>query len=343
MIDKPGGHSIVHDPETPSIGADQVLVEVHRVGFCGSDLNTFRGTNPIVAYPRIPGHEIAAQIVARGAEVPRNFKIGDKVAILPYTTCGSCWSCLNHHPNACKFNRTLGVQQDGGMREYLAVSHEKLIAGINHMSFDEIALIEPLSVGFHAASRGQPRPGETLIVFGCGLVGLGAIAGASAAGASVIAVDIDDAKLALAGKYGATYRINSMTEDLKTEVMRLTDGHGAAVVVEAVGLDRTFVQAIDLAAFSGRVVYVGYVKDAVAFDTKYFVMKEIEIRGSRNALRSDFENVLKFMNNGNPPLDALISMKVPLEKAGAALEQWADNPKAISKILVAFDHGSDAC
>ena len=341
MIDRPGRHRIVRDREKPTIAANEVLVAVRRVGFCGSDLNTFRGSNPNVRYPRVPGHEIAGKIVHKGADVPRDFRIGDKVTILPYTSCGNCSSCQNDRPNACKFNQTLGVQRDGAMSEYLAVSHEKLIGGVNQLSFDEIALIEPLSVGFHAASRAQPKQGETLIVLGCGLVGIGVIAGASAAGAKVIAVDIDDRKLALAGKYGAACGINATTRNLEREVMALTDGHGAAVVVEAVGLARTFVSAIDLVAFSGRVVYVGYVKDAVAFETKKFVMKEIEIRGSRNALRSDFENVLKFMKSGKPPLDALISMKVPFAEAGAALERWADNPQAITKILVSFDKDSD--
>ncbi len=337
MINKPGEHSIAHNVEKPTITEDEVLVRVRRVGFCGSDLNTFRGTNPIVQYPRIPGHEIAAEVVERGANVPEKFRTGDKVLILPYTTCGECWSCLNNRPNACKSNKTLGVQQDGGMTEYLAVRHEKLIGGINHMSLDEIALVEPLAVGFHAAYRGEPKKGETLLVFGCGLVGLGAIAGGSQAGAKVIAVDIDDGKLELARKFGASHGINSMTRNLEEEVMKLTDGHGASVTVEAIGLGQTFVSAVNLAAFSGRVVYVGYVKDAVAFDTKHFIMKEIQIRGSRNALKSDFENVLKFMSSEQPPLDELISMEVPLEEAGAALQQWADNPGAITKILVSFD------
>ena len=342
IIDTPGEYSIAHDVEKPSLRAGEALVKIRRVGFCGSDLNTFRGRNPIVRYPRIPGHEIAAEIVEKAADVRDDLHLGDKVAILPYTTCGQCWSCLNHRPNACRFNKTLGVQQDGGMCEYLAVAEEKLIAGVNHLSFDDIALIEPLSVGFHAAYRAEAKKGEILLVLGCGLVGLGVIAGANQAGATVIAVDIEDAKLALARKFGASYSINSMTRNLQKEVMKLTAGHGAAVTVEAIGLPRTFVAAVELTAFSGRIVYVGYVKDAVAFDTKFFLMKEIQIRGSRNALKSDFENVLKFISDARPPLDELISMAVPLQEAGAALERWVDNPAAITKILVSFDKDSDA-
>lgn len=337
VINEPGKCSITRELDKPEMAPDEVLVKVRRVGFCGSDLNTFRGLNPIVSYPRIPGHEIAAEIVEMGADVPQDFQTGDKVLILPYTTCGSCWSCLNNRPNACKDNKTLGVQQDGGMTEFMAVPHSKLIGGVNFLSLNEIALVEPLAVGFHAAGRAEPQPGETMLVFGCGMVGLGAIAGGNRAGATVIAVDIDDEKLALAKEFGATHVINSRTGDLSDSVMKLTDGHGVAIAVEAIGLSETFVSAVDLAAFSGRVVYVGYVKNPVEFDTKHFIMKEIQIRGARNALKQDFVDVLDFMQHSKPPVDKLISREVPLVDACSALKEWSENPAEITKILVSFD------
>jgi len=337
VIDQPGKYSIADNLGKPVPKPGEVLVKVRKVGFCGSDLNTFRGLNPLVSYPRIPGHEIAAEIVELGPEVPANFQVGDKVLILPYTTCGSCWSCLSGRPNACKNNQTLGVQQDGGMTQYLAVPHAKLIGGINELSYREIAIVEPLAVGFHAAARGEPREGETMLVFGCGMVGLGAIAKGGVNGAKVIAVDIDDEKLSLARQFGASHVINSRTSNLEEEVMRLTDGHGPALVVEAIGLGQTFVAAVDLVAFSGRVVYVGYVKNPVEFETKKFVMKELQIRGARNAVAEDFVAVLGVMKRLDLPLDKLISRDVPLVQAGEALEQWSLNPAEITKILVSFE------
>jgi threonine dehydrogenase-like Zn-dependent dehydrogenase len=308
-----------------------------KVGLCGSDLNTYRGLNPIVSYPRIPGHEIAAEIVAIGPAVPQGYGIGERVLVLPYTTCGACWSCLSGRPNACKHNKTLGVQQDGGMTEYLAVSHGKLVGGLEGLSFSEIALVEPLAVGFHAAYRAEAQKDETMLVFGCGLVGLGAIAKGHLDGARVIAVDIDDDKLELAGKFGAAHLINSKTMNLETEVLKLTADHGPAIVVEAIGLADTFVAAVDLAAFCGRVVYVGYVKDPVLFDTKKFVMKEIQIRGARNAVRDDFIAVLEAVNHLGLPLERLISKDVPLAQAGAALDYWSNHPADITKVLVSFE------
>lgn len=337
VINVPGASSLTDQLTKPEIQADEVLVKIKKVGFCGSDLNTFRGLNPIVSYPRIPGHEIAAEIVAIGAAVPSGYQLGDKVLVLPYTTCGECWSCLSGRPNACKNNQTLGVQQDGGMTEYLAVHYEKLVGNINDLSFSEIAIVEPLAVGFHAARRAEAVKGETMLVFGCGMVGLGAIAKGNVDGATVIAVDIDDSKLELAQMFGATHIINSSTQNLEETVLKLTEGHGATVTVEAIGLNQTFVAAVDLTSFAGRVVYVGYVKDPVEFDTKKFVMKEIQIRGARNAIKQDFVDVLDVMKRLDLPIERLISKDVPLAEAGTALEYWHNNPAAVTKILVSFD------
>ncbi len=337
VINEPGACGLTDTLEKPRLQPGQVLVKIKKVGFCGSDLNTFRGLNPIVSYPRIPGHEIAAEIVETGSQVPAELKVGAKVLVLPYTTCGTCWSCLSGRPNACKNNQTLGVQQDGGMTEYLAVDHEKIVGNLEDLSFRQIAIVEPLAVGCHAARRGEGKAGETMLVFGCGMVGLGAVAKGNDDGATVIAVDIDDDKLDLARKFGATHTINSRTQDLEEEVLKLTGGHGATVAIEAIGLDQTFIAAVDLVAFCGRVVYVGYVKDKVAFDTKKFVMKEIQIRGARNAVRQDFVDVLELMKKLDLPIERLVSRDVPLAEAGEALQSWSDNPAAITKILVSFE------
>lgn len=337
VINKPGSVGFTEEVAKPEIKTGEVLVKIKKVGFCGSDLNTFRGLNPIVTYPRIPGHEIAAEIVEIGTDVPADFKVGDKVVVLPYTTCGECWSCLSGRPNACKNNKTLGVQQDGGMLEYLSVPYEKLVGNVNELSFSEIAIVEPLAVGFHAARRGEGKKGEYMLVFGCGMVGLGAICKGNRDGATVIAVDIDDEKLELARQFGATHLINSAKMNLEEEVLKITEGHGATVTVEAIGLSQTFIAAVDLTSFAGRVVYVGYAKDEIAFDTKKFVMKEIQIRGSRNAIKDDFADVLQAMKDMDLPIDKLISKDVPLAEAGEALKYWDDNTAEITKILVSFD------
>ncbi|MEM8946503.1 MAG: zinc-binding alcohol dehydrogenase family protein [Planctomycetota bacterium] len=331
-IDAPGKSSVI-DVDRPNPSADEVLLQVHRIGYCGTDLNTFRGLNPLVSYPRIPGHEIGASLVEVGAEVPDEISVGQNVLVLPYNACGKCSACLQGRTNCCRDNRTLGVQQDGAMSEYFATSWKKLRTSPT-LSLSELALVEPLTVGFHAVARGRVAAADSVAVFGCGAIGLGAIAGAAARGASVIAIDLDDAKLELAKKCGATYGINSGTEDLHARLHALTESLGPHVIIEAVGLPQTFRSAVEEVCFAGRVVYIGYAKAPVEYETKFFILKELDILGSRNALPEDFDAVIKMLENGTFPVDELITTTVPLANASELLQAWSDNPAQYTKIHV---------
>jgi 2-desacetyl-2-hydroxyethyl bacteriochlorophyllide A dehydrogenase len=311
----------------------EVLLRVKRLGFCGTDLNTFRGNNPLVAYPRVPGHEIAAVIEAVTAGVPADLKIGQEVTVMPYTACGKCTSCRSGRVNACRNNQTLGVQQEGAFTDYIVVPWEKIV--VARLGARELALVEPLAVGFHAAARGRVAKQDTVLVFGCGMIGLGAIAAVGLHhGANVIAVDIEDGKLALARKAGASHVINSKTESLSERVLALTNGDGPHVVIEAVGAPATFLAAIELVCFAGRVVYIGYAKAPIAYETKYFVMKELDILGSRNSLTEDFRAVIALLESGRYPVAETITRTVPFAEAGAALQNWSENPGVITKIHV---------
>ena len=230
----------------------EVLLKMEYVGFCGSDLSTFLGKNPMVKMPVIPGHEVGATIVEVGSEVPEGLKPGMTVTLNPYTNCNKCASCRNGRPNACKDNQTLGVQRDGAMREYLVMPWEKVIpAGL--LTPRTCALVEPMSVGFHAVSRAQVTDIDVVLVIGCGMVGMGAIVRSVLRGATVVAADIDDEKLALAREVGASYTINSKTEDVHARLLEMTGGFGPDVVIEAVGSAPTYQMAVDEVAFSGRV------------------------------------------------------------------------------------------
>lgn len=253
----------------------------------------------------------------------------------PYTNCGKCASCRNGRVNACEHNETLGVQRNGVMCEYAVLPWSKVIPA-EGISSRDCALIEPMSVGFHAVSRGQVIDNEIVMVIGCGMVGMGAIVRAALRGATVIAVDLDDEKLALAREVGATYVINSRTENVHERVQEYSGGLGADVVIEAVGSPATYVMAVDEVSFTGRVVCIGYAKSGVEFQTKYFVQKELDIRGSRNALPADFRAVIHYMKTGNCPVEKLISSIVSPENASEAMEGWAVNPGKVFRILVKF-------
>jgi L-galactonate 5-dehydrogenase len=330
QISEPGVARLIEVP-TPSPGVGEVLLRVHTVGYCGSDLSTYRGANPLVSYPRIPGHEIAANIEQLGDGVDQ-WSVGHAVLVFPYTECGKCAACRANRPNCCQHNQTMGVQREGAMSEFAVVPANKLLAaeGLSHR---DLALVEPLTVGAHAVARGDVTDRDTVLVFGCGAIGLGVIAAAHDCGARVIATDIDDEKLAIARRCGAREAINSTTEDLVSRLSALT-GDGPSVVIEAVGLPQTFRAAVDLVAFAGRVVYIGYAKSPVEYETKYFVMKELDIRGSRNALATDFERVIGMLQRGVIPTSEVITDEVHLDHACAALQQWSEQPSRVTKLHV---------
>lgn len=323
--------------EKPVVAPGQILVKIEYVGFCGSDLNTYLGRNPMVKLPVVPGHEVGAVVEEIGEGVPEGlFAKGMSVTLNPYTNCGKCASCRNGRVNACEHNETLGVQRNGVMCEYAVMPWQKVIPAPS-MSSRDCALIEPMSVGFHAVSRGQVVDNERVMVIGCGMIGMGAIVRASLRGATVIAVDLDDEKLELARKVGATYVINSKTENVHERMLQLTDGLGADVVIEAVGSPATYVMAVDEVGFTGRVVCIGYAKSPVEFQTKLFVQKELDIRGSRNALPADFRAVINYLQTGVCPIEKLISRIAEPEEAAAAMADWAAAPGKVFRILVKFN------
>ena len=321
--------------EKPSVRDGEVLVRIEYVGFCGSDLNTWRGANALAKMPVIPGHEVGGVIEAVGAGIPDTLRPGLNVTVNPYTNCGRCASCRRGRPNACEHNQTLGVQRDGAMGEYFALPWQKVIPA-PRLSTRECALVEPMSVGFHAVSRGQVTDIDTVLVIGCGMVGLGAVVRASLRGARVIAADIDPEKLRLAARLGASDTLDTSAGDVHARLQEMTGGFGPDVIIEAVGSPATYRLAVEEVAFTGRIVYIGYSKEDVSFRTRLFVQKELDIRGSRNADPADFQSVIRYMEKGDCPVDQLVTRVVSPEEAGAALQGWAARPGRVFRILCRF-------
>lgn len=325
----------VVDIPQQEMGSGDVLVRIEYVGFCGSDLNTYMGRNPMVKLPVVPGHEIGAVIEKVGCDVPADLKPGMTVTVNPYTNCGKCASCRNGRVNACQFNETLGVQRNGAMRERMVLPWTKILPA-EGLDTRTCALAEPMSVGFHAVARAEVSDVDTVMVIGCGMVGLGAVVRSAMRGARVIAADIDNEKLALAKELGASYTVNTLNENVHERLAEITSGMMPDVVIEAVGSPATYCMAVDAVAFTGRVICIGYAKSEVSFQTKYFVQKELDIRGSRNALPSDFRAVIQYLRLGTCPVDRLVSMTVAPDEADAAMQKWAEAPGKVFRILVKF-------
>lgn len=333
VLQQPGEARIETVPDAKA-GEGEALLRVRRVGLCGTDLSSWRGKNPLVSYPRIPGHEIAATVV----ELPhgaQGLRVGMDVTISPYKSCGACAACANGRPNACLNNQTLGVQREGGMTELLACPVEKLYPA--KLNLTELCLVEPLTVGFHAVARGRVMEKDTVAIFGCGGVGLGAVAGAAHRGARVIGIDVADEKLEIARKAGAQETIHSGRQNTADALRKLTGGHGPEVVIEAIGLPETFRAAVEIVASTGRVVYIGYAKEPVCYETRFFVQKEVDILGSRNAQPENFREVIAMLEAKQFPADSTVTTVAPLDEAPELLRAWSDNPGQFSKIQITLD------
>ncbi len=334
------GVGIIEEVEIPGpiIKPAEVLIEVRFIGLCGSDINAFRGLMPFVTFPRIPGHEISGIILKKGAEVPSYLKEGDSVTVSPYTECGSCPSCRQGRFNCCQFNQTLGVQRDGALARYISVPFEKVFTS-DKLTLQELALVEPFSVGYHGANRGRVCETDIVLLLGCGTIGIGALCSAVRKGATVIALDIDDEKLAMAAKFGARYLINSTKINAKESVMALTGNEGANIVIEAAGTPDTFNLALELVSFAGRIVTIGYSKFETSIKTQLIVSKELDILGSRNALRV-FPSVINMFELKEKPYTDMITKIFPFSETAQAFQYWTDNPGKISKILIDMHHVS---
>lgn len=326
-LEQPGVAKII-DVRKPEPQAGEVLLRVEMVGLCGTDLNSFRGLNPLISYPRVIGHEISATVAGGSATLAA----GTRVAVSPYTHCGECSSCRDGRPNACKRNQTFGVQRDGALTEWICVPEEKVYPST--LLLKELCIVEPLTVGFHAVSRGRITSADIVAVIGCGGVGLGAVASSAFRGARTIAVDVDDEKLRTAASVGATDLIHSSRENMHDRLMQMTGGVGPNVIIEAIGLPETFTAAVEEVAFAGRVVYIGYAKNPVAYDTRLFVQKELDILGSRNALPRDFLEVIGMLESGRFPVEEAVSSVIEMEQVPEMLKRWSDSPSAFKKIMV---------
>ncbi|HUX85039.1 MAG TPA: zinc-binding dehydrogenase, partial [Chitinophagaceae bacterium] len=267
-----------------------------------------------------------------GPVVPARIRPGELVTVSPYCHCGQCSACLQGRTNACSRNQTLGVQRDGAMVEWFSIPWEKVYPS-SRLSPELLALTEPLCIGSHAAARGRVGPRDTVVVLGCGTIGMGALIACVELGARVIGVDFSPFKLDLAGEFGAIAALNPASSGFFQIMEDLTGGQGADVVIEAVGSAGTYRSAVELAAFGGRIVCIGYAREDILLQTALMVKKELDVLGSRNAL-GEFGGVIAMLESGKHPFEKLISAVYPLDQAPEAFRDWDKNQQGMMKVLL---------
>ena len=322
----------VTETDVPVPAPGEALLQVLYCGICGADVASYTGNQPFTTYPRIPGHEFSARIVSI-PDNDRNLKPGDIVTANPYFNCGHCYSCKRGFVNCCTDNQTMGVQRDGSFREYSTMPVERIYDG-KGLSAKQLALVEPFTISYHALHRAPVKPGDKVLIVGAGPIGLFALIAARARGAEVYVADILDGRLNKAKHFGAAGVINSKTSVLKDEAMRITDGNGFDVCVEACGQDVTFLSCIDCVAFAGNIILIGNGKKETTFLHSVLLKKELNVFGSRNSLASDFKAVIDLLASGTVQADELISAVYPIAQVGDAMEALTHNDGSLSKVLI---------
>jgi 2-desacetyl-2-hydroxyethyl bacteriochlorophyllide A dehydrogenase len=306
----------------PVPGSGEVLIKVKSVGLCGSDFNVYLGTHPFACYPRIPGHEVSGKVAESHSG---DFGRGDRVCIEPYFNCGICYPCRRGVKNCCENNRTMGVQRDGALCEYVAVPSDKVFKSERNLGYEELALVEPISIGAHAVKRSGLSSVDRALVIGVGPIGLGVVQIAKLMGSKVTVSDMNQSRLDLAELLGADHTVNPEREDPASKISELTGGDGMDVVFEVSGSASGFLSAIDSAAFGGRVVLVGTGTEEVTFSHPIVVKKELDISGSRNSL-SDFPEIIGWIEKGRIDPCAMITDRYSFGDADRAIK-LADMPE----------------
>ncbi|MFD2117891.1 zinc-binding alcohol dehydrogenase family protein [Paenibacillus yanchengensis] len=317
--------------EMPIPKATEALIRVRRIGVCGTDLHAYRGKQPFFSYPRILGHEIAGEIVQ--IEEDSELRIGDQVAVIPYISCGTCIACRKGKENSCVSLQVLGVHIDGGMREYMKVPKKQLIK-TESLTLDQIAMVEPFSIGLHAVNRGQVQSGENVLVIGAGPIGLSVMKFAKLAGARVIAMDLNLSRLAFCKSWASVDEIIEASSDVMNRLAELTDGEFPTTVIDATGHAPSMMNTIGYAAAGGKVVFVSLVQADITFHDPEFHKKELTLLGSRAATREEFAYVIDCMQDGQIDITPYITHRATLDEMTNEFENWLDPKNGVIKAVI---------
>lgn len=334
-IEEPG-KIVIKEKENPRITAgDHVIIKVKYAGICGSDMAIYKGSNPFVVYPRVFGHEFTGEVVEKGADV-RNIAIGDHVVGEPIQYCGKCYACRNGHPNVCEELQVYGVHLDGGCQAYIRMPAANVHKISSQVPWECAVLAEPITIGFQSTWRGDVRKDDTVLVMGAGTAGLCVMMAAKHRGAKVISTDLFDEKLEYATKLGADSVINVKKSNMKKEVMRITKGKGANVVLDAVGTKESLENAIELASTAGRVVELGFGAETCS-DLHHVMIfkKELSVMGTRLQAHK-FPEAVEYLEKNWEKLHGFVTKIYPVEEVKDAFRYVTENGKDVRKVLVGF-------
>ncbi len=326
---QPGMLKMTDTPPPAEPGPGQALVRVHRIGICGTDMHAFKGTMPFLTYPRILGHELGVEVEAVGEGV-RNVKPGDRCAVECYLNCGQCIACRNGKTNCCASLKTLGVHTDGGMRDRFVLPADKLHSS-ETLSYEQLAVVEMLCIGAHAVRRAAPRAGEELLVVGAGPIGLGVMAFAKAAGASVIGMEVREDRIAFASSNLGIERWIAPGREAPAGLKETLNGDLPTIVMDATGSARAMETSFRCVGHGGKLVFIGLFQGDYCFPDPDFHSHEMSILASRNATADDFRHVLNCLETGAVDVSTWITHQAPFDEVVEVFPGWMDPEAGVVK------------
>ncbi len=332
LICRSPGRLELREGALPQRKSSEAVVKIQKVGICGTDLHAYMGNQAYFTYPRILGHELAGQVTEIG-EDSGGIKVGDKVVVMPYISCGSCVACLGGKTNCCRSLQVLGVHCDGGMREYISVPVSLLLPAPD-LSYEQMAITEPLAIAAHAIRRSGLSSEEVVLVIGCGPIGIALIRLAHLAGARVIATDRNLKRLEYACSQAGADHIIPTESDVVAEVSRITGKEMAHVVFDATGHKEAMEQAIYYMAHGGTYVLVGLYKGDLTFRHPDIHAREATILCSRNAKRTDFDYVMNVIDQF--PTNSYITHQVSYTEMVSQFDYWTKPENGVLKAMISF-------
>ena len=325
----------ISDVQMPKPKEGEALLRVKSAGICSSDIGAFRGTNGLVSYPRIIGHEIAGEVISIPENNKNGIKPGDRVIVDPYLYCGHCYPCSIGRTNCCVDLKVLGVHVDGGMAEYFCHPADMLLKVPDDMPWDIIPLAEPLTIALHGIHRLNLKAGEHIAINGAGPIGLLAAMVALHYGAEPIMIDLVKERLDFAKSLGVRYTINLRKEDLVEKVSEYTNGRMAECVMEASGANSAIRATLDIVSHAGRIALTGWPKQETPIPTDMITRKEVDVRGARTSA-GEFPEAIDLIYHQKVDARRILTKVISIDEAPETIRDIEKNPGNYMKVNILF-------
>jgi len=331
---EPKSLELIDIPAPTQVAPDEVLVNVHQVGICGTDYSGYLGRMPFFSYPRIWGHELGVEVVKCGANVS-DLQPGDRCSVEPYMNNVNSFASQRNRGNCCNDLEVIGVHRDGGMCEQIVLPARKLHKG-NQLQFDQLALVETLAIGYHAVERGNPTQDQTVVIVGAGPIGLAVLEFVKLRGCRCIMIDIQEERLKFCRDVlGVEHTILAANDGSDIQSLQdLTNGNLAQVVVDATGNNHSMAHALEFVSFTGTLVYVGISSQEVTFAHPLMHRREMTLMGSRNAMPGDFDKIIQLIADGKIDTKPWITHRTTIDSIIEDFPKLLDPAAKVLKAMV---------